>query len=304
MRKSRLAGATPAAYEGALRMPATHSPTVRRRRLAAELRKLREAAQITCEEASERLECSPSKISRMETGQVTIHPRDVRELAGLYGATDEQTAVLIDIAREARKQGWWYSYYGVLPKLYLTFIGLEVEASVIRTYEAQYVPGLLQTEGYARALKAPVPASDILGETEKFVAARMTRQAILFREKPVNFVAVVDETVIRRTIGGPSVMREQLEHLAEAAILPHVRLHVLPFTSGAHAAMEGPFTILEFPDEADPDVIYVETLTSSLFWEHHTEIQRYKMVFDQVLASALDPAQSRELIIEAARALE
>lgn len=258
---------------------------------------------MTCEEVAERVECSPSKISRMETGQVSIHPRDVRELADLYGATEEQTAALITIAREARKQGWWHSYFGVLPKLYLTFIGLEAEASWIRTYEPQLMPGLLQTEAYARALKERDPLRTSPEEAERFIAARMARQRILFGDNPHRLLAVLDEAVIRRCVGGPKVMRDQLLHLAEVMELSNVTIHVAPFTQGAHPAMEGQFTILEFCDDLDPDVIYIETLTSSIFLERAEEITRYRMVFDQVLKSALSSADSRRSIIEAARAL-
>jgi hypothetical protein len=259
---------------------------------------------MTCEEVADQVECSPSKISRMETGQVSIHPRDVRELADLYGATEEQTAALITIAREARKQGWWHSYFGVLPKLYLTFIGLEAEAACIMAYEPQLVPGLAQTEAYARALKDRDPLRTSPAENEQFIAARLARQGIISGESPHSLVAVLDEAVIRRSVGGAKVMHDQLLRLLSVMDLPNVTIRVIPFSAGAHPAMEGQFTILEFPDELDPDIIYIETLTSSIFLEREEEIVRYRMVFDQVLDSALSPAASRTLVSEAARALE
>lgn len=259
---------------------------------------------MTCEEVAEQLECSPSKISRMETRQVSIHPRDVRELADLYGATGEQTATLITIAREARKYGWWHSYFGVLPKLYLTYIGLEADAFWILTYEPQLVPGLLQTEAYARALKERDPLRTAPDEAAQFIAARMARQSILSGDNPHRLLAVLDEAVIRRQVGGPKVMHDQLLRLIQAMDLPNVTIHVVPFSSGAHPAMEGQFTILEFPDELDQDIIYIETLTSSLFLERAEEIVRYRMVLDHLLGVALSPVESRRIITEAARALE
>jgi hypothetical protein len=259
---------------------------------------------MTCEEAAVRLECSPSKISRVETGRVRIHPRDVRDLLELYGAGEEQCAALLAIAREARERGWWHSFFGELPKLYLTFIGLEAEAARVRTYEPQLVPGLLQTEAYARALRRREPLRWEPEETESFIAARMARQSHLTRADPLHLWAILDEAVIRRTVGGDDVMRRQLQHILDIGRLPHVTVQVIPFAAGAHPAMEGAFTILEFPDPADPQLVYLEHLTSSLYLEQEQEIAWYGLAFDHALRSALSPEDSRKLIMEAVIGLE
>ncbi|MCW2884466.1 MAG: hypothetical protein QOE54_5756 [Streptosporangiaceae bacterium] len=259
---------------------------------------------MTCEEAAVRLECSPSKISRVETGRVGIHPRDVRDLLELYGADEEQCAALLAIAREARERGWWHSFFGVLPKLYLTFIGLEAEAARVRTYEPQLVPGLLQTEAYARALRRREPLRREPEETESFIAARMARQSHLTRAEPLHLWAILDEAVIRRTVGGNDVTRDQLRHILDVSLLPHVTVQVIPFTAGAHPAMEGPFTILEFPDPEDPQLVYLENLSSSIYLEQEKEIAWYGLVFDHALRAALSPEDSRKLIMEAVIGLE
>ncbi|MCW2918109.1 MAG: transcriptional regulator [Actinomycetia bacterium] len=259
---------------------------------------------MTCEEAAERLECSPSKISRMETGRVSIHPRDVRDLLELYGADEEQCAALLVIAREARERGWWHSFFGVLPKLYLTFIGLEAEATLVRTYEPQLIPGLLQTEAYARALRSRYPFRRDPEETDSFIAARMARQNHLTRDEPLNLWAILDEAVIRRMVGGTGIMRDQLRHVLEVGMLPNVTIQVIPFAAGAHPAMEGSFTILEFSDPADPQLVYLENLMSSLYLEQEKEITWYRLVFDHALATALSPEDTRKLITEAVLGLE
>jgi transcriptional regulator with XRE-family HTH domain len=285
-------------------MPASHSPTARRRRLATELRKMRESAGMTCEQVADALECSPSKISRMETGQVSIHPRDVRELLALYRAGEQETAALIAVAREARKRGWWHEYFGVLPKLHLTFIGLEAEAGRIRTYQPQLVPGLLQTEEYARALTRRAVFRRDPDDTEMFVAARLQRQRRLLEDDAFALWAVLDEAVIRRVVGGPAVMRPQLAHLLLMAERPTVTVQVVPFPAGAHPAMEGPFTILDFTDSADPDLVYLENLASSLYLEQEEEIALYGKIFEHTVASALGPEDSANLLREAITALE
>jgi hypothetical protein len=259
---------------------------------------------MTCEEAAARLECSPSKISRMETGRVGIHPRDVRDLLELYGADEEQCAALLVIAREARERGWWHSFFGVLPKLYLTFIGLEAEACRVRTYEPQLIPGLLQTEAYARALRHREPLRRVPEETESFIAARMARQSNLTRDDPLDLWAIVDEAAVRRLVGGKDVMRDQLRHILEVALLPNVTVQVIPFAAGAHPAMEGPFTLLEFPDPADPQLVYLENLVTSLFLEQEQEVSRYRLVFEHAVPIALSPEESRKLIMEAVIGLQ
>jgi hypothetical protein len=240
----------------------------------------------------------------METGRVGIHPRDVRDLLDLYGAVGEQRAALLVIAREARERGWWHSFFGMLPKPYLTFIGLEAEADWVRTYEPQLMPGLLQTEAYARALRHREPLRRDPEETDSFVAARMARQRHLTRDEPLNLWALLDEAVIRRTVGGNDIMGDQLRHILEAGMLSNVTIQVIPFAAGAHPAMEGSFTILEFPDPADPQLVYLENLTSSLYLEQEKEIAWYRLVFEHAQATALSPEDSRKLIMEAVAELE
>jgi len=259
---------------------------------------------MTCEQVAEALECSPSKISRMETGQVSIHPRDVRELLALYRAGDQETAALIAIAREARKRGWWHEYFGVLPKLHLTFIGLEAEASSIRTYQPQLVPGLLQTEEYARALTHRAAFYRDPDDTELFVAARLQRQRRLLEDDEFALWAILDEAVIRRLVESPAVMRGQLEHILRMTERPTVTVQIVPFLVGAHPAMEGPFTILGFADSADPDLVYLENLASSIYLEQDEEIAWYGKIFEHTVASALAPEDSANLLREAIRALE
>lgn len=265
---------------------------------------MRESTGMTCEQVAEALECSPSKVSRMETGQVGIHPRDVRELLALYRAGEEETAALIAIAREARKQGWWHAYFGVLPKLHLTYIGLEAEARGIRTYQPQLVPGLLQSEDYARAIKARDLADHDPGHTDLFVAARLQRQRRLLEDDRFTLWALLDEAVLHRPVGGAAVMRGQLARLVRMAELPTVTVQIVPFAAGAHPAMEGPFTILEFQDPADPDLVYLENLTSSLYLEQEEEITWYGRIFEHTVASALSPDDSISVIGEAITAFK
>lgn len=273
-------------------------PTVRRRRLASELRRLREAADLTIDEVGEKLECSASKISRIETGHVGVTPRDVRDMLELYGISGDAQDALVQLAREARRRGWWHAYNEVFTG---AFVGLEADASSLRAFQALLVPGLLQTDSYARAvIKAMRPDAD---ETEvaRRVAARMARQQLLTDPAPPEYWAVIDEAVLHRSVGGPEVMGEQLARLREVAELPHVTIQVVPFATGAHSGMEGPFLILSFPEQADPDVVYVDSTPTGLYLEAVADVHRYALMFDHLRATALKPDDSRELIDTAAR---
>ncbi|WP_019813076.1 helix-turn-helix domain-containing protein [Saccharomonospora saliphila] len=275
-----------------------HGPTVRRRRLAGELRRLRENAQLTIDEVGEKLECSASKISRIETGHVGVTPRDARDLLELYGVHGEDQEALVQLAREARKRGWWHAYNEVFTG---AFVGLEADASSLRAFQALLVPGLLQTERYAHAvIRAMRPGADD-SEIERRVAARMARQRLLRDPHPPEYWAVVDEAVLHRVVGGPSVMAEQLSHLADACRLPHVTVQVVPFGAGAHPGMEGPFLILGFPERADQDVVYVDSTSSGLYLEMESDVRRYSLMFDHLRAAALKPDDSVEVIVGAAR---
>lgn len=279
-------------------MTERRSPTIRRRRLGLELRRYREAAGVTIDYVAERLECSASKISRIETGHTGATPRDVRDMLELYGVRGDECDELIQISRDARLKGWWHPYSQVLTGAY---VGLEAAAESIREYTQQVVPGLLQTEEYARAMiRAARP--DISGdEVDRRVRVRMGRQSLLDEEDPVNLWVVLDEAVVSRPVGGDGVMRRQLEHLVEAAELPSVTLQVLPFDAGAHAGMDGTFAILNFPEPADADVVYAENATGGLFLEKTDELRKYRFIFDHIRAAALGPEESVSLVAKLAK---
>jgi transcriptional regulator with XRE-family HTH domain len=277
-------------------MVSEHSPTVRRRRLALELRRLREAARLTCEEVADHLECSASKISRVETGRVSVSPRDVRDMLELYGVPTAQRESLVQLARDSRQKGWWHAYSDTMQPQMATYIGLESAASEIRIYEVSLIPGLLQTEDYARAvIRAGMvnsPAEDI----ERRVALLMARQPAVVREDPPKVWAVLDEAALRRRVGGAGLMRLQLEHLLAQAALPNVAVQVIPFGGGAHPAMGRPFIILVFPERVDTDVVYLEDLTSALYLEDVAEVDRYNVFFNHLRATALSFDDSAALI--------
>ncbi len=277
-------------------MGTEHSPTVRRRRLALELRRLREAAKLTCEEVAEHLECSASKISRVETGRVSVSPRDVRDMLELYGVPAAQRESLVQLARDSRQKGWWHAYSDTMQPQMATYIGLESAASEIRIYEVSLIPGLLQTEDYARAvIRAGMvnsPAEDI----ERRVALLMARQPAVVRDDPPKVWAVLDEAALRRRVGGSGLMRLQLEHLLAQAALPNVAVQVIPFAGGAHPAMGRPFIILVFPERVDTDVVYLEDLTSALYLEDVAEVDRYNVFFNHLRATALSFDDSAALI--------
>ena len=273
------------------------SPTVRRRRLALELRRFREAARLTCEEVAEHLECSISKISRIETGRVSVSPRDVRDMLGLYGVSGPQQASLVQLARESRQKGWWDAYSDAIEPRFATYIGLESAASEIRIYEVTLIPGLLQTEEYARAVIAAGTVDGRLESVERTVAFRMARQPALTSDEPAQLWVVLDEAALRRRVGGAGLMRLQLDHLLELGRLPNVALQVLPFGAGAHPAMGRPFVILAFPERADPDVVYLEDLTSALYVENVAEVDRYNVFFNHLRATALSFEESAALIM-------
>jgi transcriptional regulator with XRE-family HTH domain len=275
---------------------ATPSPTVRRKRLGMELRRLREQAELTCEDVGRRLECSGTRISRMETGRISARPGDVRELLEVYGVTGAEADSLVQLAREARRKGWWHSYGRALPHWFEAYIGLESEAVRLRDFQPMVVPGLLQTEDYARAVLRAAPHAGSSAEVDRLVALRMQRQTILGQDSPPDLWVVLSEGALRVQVGGLAVMRAQLERLACIAERPNVTLQVLPFTAAAHVHPVSPFTMLEFPDPADPAVVYLEHLTGSLVLENEDEVRRHRVVFDHLCAEALDTGQSAGLI--------
>jgi transcriptional regulator with XRE-family HTH domain len=269
------------------------SPTVAQRRLARELRRLRLDAGFTIEQAAEKLELSPSTISRMETAQVGVKRRDVRELLDLYEVTGAQREHLLRLAGESRQHAWWHEFKD-LPNLPLA--SLEAGAASIWQYSALLIPGLLQTEEYAREVLRKIRLDATRDDIERRLRLRMKRQALLTDENAPQFWAVLDEAVLRRRVGGRQVMQRQLERLIDATALPSVTLQVLPFASGGHAAMDGEFTILKYPEPADPDVVFIENTGGDVYLEDPDVTRRYTSIFDHLRATALDPAESVRIL--------
>lgn len=268
----------------------TSSPTVKRRRLSAALRQMRLDAGLDPREAARQLEWDPTKIHRMERNKwVRPDPRDVKDLLDLYGVTDEAVReALLALARESRERGWWADYQDVFRSSLPDF---EAGAAFIRTYEAMLVPGLLQTADYTRALmRAGANLDD--AAIERRVEARLARQAILAAENPPQLWAVIDEAALLKLVGGPQIMRAQLEHIVKVGESAHVAVQVLPNTAGAHAAMTGGFVILDFASDDDGSIVCIETATDSLYLEQPDELHRYTVIYSHVQALALSPEDS------------
>jgi hypothetical protein len=284
--------------------PSIGGPTVLRILLGTQLRRLREAAGISRESAGWQIRASESKISRMELGRVGFKERDIADLLTLFGVEDtrERTALLA-LAREANMPGWWHRYGDVLPGWFQSYVGLEAAATRIRTYEIQFVPGLLQTEDYARAVARLGHQGAGPAEIERRVHVRMERQQILNRPNPPQVWAVLDDAVLRRPIGGVKVMRAQLEALVEAAARPNLTLQVVPFGAGGHAAVGGSFTILRFDDSDLPDVVYTEQLTGALYFDKRTDVEAYTEAMDLLSVVAATPARTTAILTAAHTAL-
>jgi transcriptional regulator with XRE-family HTH domain len=283
-------------------MPVRPSPTVRGRRLRYELRQFREERGLTIEQVSELAsgDWSPSTISRWETGDRRIRPSDLRLLLDIYEVRGDQREVLLTLARQARERGWWRSYSDAVPDWFQVYLGLEAEAASIHEYDAELVPGILQTADYYRAFMRAAPAAGDDDTIERKTAVRLARQERLTSDDPPEYWAVLNEAVIRRVVGGAETMRAQLLHIAEMADHPHVSVQVLPFRAGAHAAMDGSFIILGFPQAQDPNVVYLESQAGSLYLEKPPEAERYAAVFSHLIAKALDPDESKDLIARVA----
>ncbi|MEU1195374.1 MULTISPECIES: helix-turn-helix domain-containing protein [Streptomyces] len=281
-------------------MASNVNPTVRRRRLGQELRRLRELKGMTAEEVAERLLVSQSKISRLENGRRSISQRDVRDLCGVYEVEDHRIVdSLMQMAKDSRQQGWWHSF-GDIP--YSVYIGLETDAASLRVYDPQVVPGLLQTRSYAEALIAGALPETAPGDIDKRVQVRMKRQErISAPDNPLRLWTVLDEAALRRTVGNRSLMRDQLEHLVEQSQLPHVTVQVIPFDMGAHPGLNGQYAILEFPDAADSSVVYIEGVTSDLYLEKANDVQKYSVMYEHLRAQALNVEQSRQFIADIAK---
>ncbi|WP_405116922.1 helix-turn-helix domain-containing protein [Micromonospora sp. NBC_01405] len=276
--------------------PAT-GPTVLRMLLGAQLRRLREAVGVTREGAGWEIRASESKISRMELGRVGFKERDVADLLSLYGVTDsEEREALLKLARDANSPGWWHRYGDVLPSWFQSYLGLEAAAALIRSYEVQFVPGLLQTPEYARAVVLLGHRGAGADEIDRRVGLRMQRQELLHRPQPPQLWAVVDEAALRRPIGGPEVMRGQFAALIEATRSPHVRLQIIPFDAGGHAAAGGAFTILRFGDQDLPDIVYIEQLTSAIYLDKREDLDYYAAAMERLCVEAEPPERTPELL--------
>jgi transcriptional regulator with XRE-family HTH domain len=276
----------------------TASPTVRRRRIARELRQLRERAGMTLDVAARQLDMSKSNLSRIENAQIGIKPRDVRAALALYQVTGNDAEALIEIARGAQQRGWWQNYSDVLPEWFEFYVGLEAEAATLRTYEAEAVPGLLQTEAYAREVYRLTAGEEDL---DRKVAARLRRQDVLRGDDPVELSVVLNEAVLLRPVSEPAVMAEQMGHLETVAQLPNVTIQVLPFNAGGHPAMNSPYVLLTFADAADAAVVYLENLSTGLALEEAAQVRSYSLVHERLRRLALDPAASLVRLKEASR---
>jgi transcriptional regulator with XRE-family HTH domain len=274
-------------------------PTVPRRLLGAQLRRLREERGITLEDAGDVIRASGSKMSRLETGRVGFKDRDIADLLTFYEVTDEQKrGALQELARSASAHGWWHDYSDVLPAWFEAYIGLEEAATSIRSYEIQFVPGLLQTEDYARAVTLLGHDGAPAAEIDQRVELRMARQALLTGPQPTHLWAVLDEAVLRRPAGRPGVMRRQLQHILQVAERPNVTIQVIPFAAGAHAAAGGPFSILRFSERDLPDVVYLEQLASALYLDKRETVDHYMAVMERLCLKAT-PAVSTPKAINA-----
>lgn len=268
-------------------------PTVLRIALGSKLRRLREANGITREAAGYAIRGSSAKISRLELGRVGFKERDVADLLTLYGATDERDrAAFLTLARQANTPGWWHEYGDVLPNWFETYVGLEQAASVIRTYEPQLVPGLLQTEDCARAVMRLRHLQASADEVERRVALRMARQEFLTQPGAPDLWVALDESALCRPFGSREIQRAQLQHLIEMAQLPNITLQVVPFHVGGHAATGGPFTILRFSEPGLPDVVYLEHLTNALYLDKSRDTRDYLVIMDSLCVQAESPAGS------------
>jgi hypothetical protein len=277
-------------------------PTVLRMMLGNQLHRLREAAGVTPDRAGYEIRASRSKISRMENGRVGFKERDVADLLTLYGVSDEQArAGVLSLARQANVPGWWSKYGDVLADWFEAYLGLEGAASLIRTFELQFVHGLFQTEAYARAVTLLGHKGAPEDEIERRVSLRLKRQDLLARPEPPRVWSVVDEAALRRPVGGRAVMRAQLNRLIEVTALPHVIIQVVPFNRGGHAAAGGSFTVLRFGDPELLDVVYIEQLTSALYLDDRNDVDHYMEVMNRLSAEALTPARTAGFLAEILR---
>ncbi|NED17406.1 helix-turn-helix domain-containing protein [Streptomyces sp. SID9913] len=270
------------------------SPTARRRRLSIELKKLREGSTLTCAQVGQALDWSGSKVNRMETGSGRVQPSDVDALCRFYGTSDELREFLKSLAREAKTRGWWQVHGAGVPEWFNIYIGLEQDASTLRQYQCELLPGLMQTEAYARELHttgAHMSSEDI----DRAVRVRLERQEMLTRKDAPDTWFVVNEGAVRNVIGDRELMRDQLERVLDTMALPSVTLQVLPFDSGTYP-VTGSFTMLGFPAPEDPDLVYRDGITDAVYLEGEHHVREYTRAFDGLRAAALSPQRSARLV--------
>ena len=270
---------------------------VRRILLGSQLRRLREAKGISREDAGYTIRASESKISRMELGRVSFKERDVTDLLSLYGVDDEtERTALVNLVREANQAGWWHSFGDAMPNWFQTYVGLEEAAALIRTYQVQFIPGLLQTEDYARGIMLLNRPNLDSGEVDRRINVRTRRQKLLADGNGPRLWAVVDEAALRRPVGGPAVMKAQVQRLIDAAEMPNVVVQVMPFRFGGHAAESGAFTILRFPEQDLPDVVYLEQLTSALYLDKRDDVDQYIQVMERLSVESEPPEHTPDIL--------
>jgi transcriptional regulator with XRE-family HTH domain len=280
--------------------PKKSTPTVRLRRLAAELRRLRAATGLSREDVTEQTAINDTTLYRIETARTRPQARTLLTLLKLYDVPPEQREHLQTLAKESAKQGWLRPYHTDLPEEYTAYISFEAEAAGVRNYESLFIPGLLQTEGYARAVIRGVLPGASQSEVSDRLQARMERQQVLTKDGPLKLWAIVDEAALRRLVGGASVMQAQLKHLLELVASATITLQVIPFGAGAHAGMPGSFVLMDFGDPMDTDLIYIDSMAGDLFLESDADVSRYTSIFDNLRAVALSPDDSAALIAELA----
>jgi transcriptional regulator with XRE-family HTH domain len=273
-------------------VPEVRSPTVRRRELGALLRALRNEKGLTVDQVAELLLCSPSKVSRMETGHGIVSPRDIRDLCVLYDVTAAERDRMLSLARESKQTGWWQGYD---LDYFATYVGLEAAATRIKAYQSAIVPGLMQTISYARAMHEAGIPEFTPKRIDELIEVRLTRQRLLVQDPPIRLDVVLDEAVLHRLVGGPTVMSGQLRRLIELSNQPNVTVQVIPYSVGAHPAMDSTFNILEFAGSV-PSVVYVEGLVGWIYVERPQDIDRYQQVFEHLRTVALSPQESMQLL--------
>ncbi|MCX2969303.1 MULTISPECIES: helix-turn-helix domain-containing protein [Streptomyces] len=280
------------------------APTVRLRRLSSELRRLREHSHLTREQVAERTGINVATLYRIETARVRPQRRTLVGLLDLYAVTEPQRTEILSLSRTADEQGWLRPYHADLPDEYTAYISFEAEAQSVRTYESLFLPGLLQTEEYARAVIRGVLPTATTKEVEQRVQARMERKAVFEKDRPLHLWAIVDEAALRRVNGGPKVMADQLGHLTEMSDAAHVTLQVIPFSAGSHPGMPGSFVLVDFADAADPSVVYIDSMAGDLFLEAEADIARYDQIFDHLRAIADSPERSAGLVAALLREMQ